>query len=536
MLLSVAAVVLLIASLNVANMMLARGTSRRKEIAIRLALGGRHADIVRQLLVEGFLLALVGGAAGLAVAYWSIDALVASIARVAPIDLVYTAEPDVRVLFATIGFCALSTLVFGLGPAWNLSRRNVLQGLKSGERGGTEAGEKRVFSRRNVLVMSQVALSLMLLSAAGSFIRSASRAARVEPGFRVDGEILAEVDAGLAGYGETRGREIYTTLLDRLRAVPGVESASLAATVPFGIVSLGRTIQREDGAPASKPTELACQYNIVGDDYFKTMGIPLLRGRPFSTQDAGSRNQVAIIDQAAADKLWPGGDAVGKHVRLLPGGNDPSNDVEVVGVAGRVQEGVVGERSQAHVYVPFGQAYQSDMTIHLKAEPRLIETVRNEIRAVDPRLPVLSLKTMSAQLDGSFDLWIVRTGARMFVIFGAVALLLASIGLYGLRAYTVSMRTREIGIRMALGADASDALGMMMREGLILTGIGAGVGLLLSVAAGKLLSNLLYRVDSFDPVVLGLAPAVLMAVSLVACYIPARRAARIDPMAALRDE
>ena len=552
LLLAVAGVVLLIASLNVANMMLARGTTRGKEVAIRLALGGSRADIVRQLLVEGFLLALAGGVAGLAVAYWSTGALVRSMARLAPIDLVYSAGPDTRVLFATIGFCVLSTILFGLGPAWNLAGWNLFAGLKIGDRADFQANRRRgIFARRNVLVMGQISLSLMLLSAAGLFIRSSVQAARVEPGFRVSGEMLAEVDAGLAGYEETRGWETYRAVVDRLQAIPGVESVSLAATVPFGMISLGKTVQRSSDArssaagSANSAPEVACRYNIVSGGYFQTMGIPLQRGRAFTSADAaGAKFSVAILDQAAAEKLWPGGDAVGKNVRLVSdGGNKSAVDAEVVGVVANIQESVIGTQRPPHIYVPFGQAYQSDTNIHLMtsaqdahAEARLLETVRNEIRAVDPHLPVLALKTLRMHMDSSFDLWIVRTGARMFVIFGSVALLLAAIGLYGVRAYTVAMRTREIGIRMALGARASDALRMMLREGMVLFGIGAGVGLVLSLPVGKVLSSLLYRVDSFDPVVLTLAPALLAAVSFVACYIPARRAARLDPMVALRDE
>ncbi len=552
LLLAVAGVVLLIASLNVANMMLARSTTRGKEMAIRLALGGSRGDILRQLLAEGFLLALAGGAAGLLVAYWSTGALIRSMTRIAPLDLVYSAGPDVRVLAATIGFCVLSTILFGLGPAWNISKRELFAGLKIGERADDAAGRRRgVFSRRNLLVMGQIALSLMLLSAAGVFIRSSVRAARVEPGFRTSGEIVAEVDANLAGYNETRGREVYRSVVERLRTTPGVDSVGIAATIPFGMVSLGKTVKRSsdaagtDGATSSADAGVQCRYNIVGDDYFQALGVPLLRGRTFSTADlANTTHPVAILDQFAADRLWPGGDAVGKKVRLSSGGgNEPPTDAEVVGIVGNVQEGVSGQAWPPHIYTPFGQPYQSDMTIHVRTnaagpqnDAQLLETVRGAIRAVDPQLPVLALKTMRMHVDSSFDLWIVRTGARMFVIFGGVALLLAAIGLYGVRAYTVAMRTREIGIRMALGANASDALRMMLREGLVLTGIGAGVGLALSLVAGKMLSSLLYRVDSFDPLVLSAAPVLLTAVSLIACYIPARRAARLDPMVALRDE
>ena len=264
----------------------------------------------------------------------------------------------------------------------------------------------------------------------------------------------------------------------------------------------------------------------------------------FSAQDADGAQRVVILDQEAAQQLWPGGDAVGQSVRLGAGdGNQPPGDAEVVGVVANVQEGVTGKRWPAHVYVPFGQAYQSDMQIHLRtaamgpeAEAQLLSTVRGEIRAVDPNLPVLALKTMRNHLDSSFDVWVVRTGARIFMIFGGVALLLAAIGLYGVRAYNVAMRTREIGIRMALGASTADAVRMLLREGMALMAVGAGVGLVLSVAVGKALSTLLYRVDSFDPVVLVGAPVLLGVISLVACYIPARRAAFLDPMVALRDE
>jgi len=552
LLFGVAGVVLLIASLNVANMMLARGTTRGKEIAIRLALGGSRAAILRQLLAEGFLLAMAGGAAGIAIAYWSTGALVRSMASLAPLDIVYKAGPDIRVLIATIAFCVLSTLLFGLGPAWNLSGRSLFASLKIGDRADFVAGRRRgVFARRNLLVMGQISLSLMLLSAAGLFIRSSVQAARVEPGFRINGELLAEVDPSLAGYDEARGREVYRAVVERLQNTPGVASVSLAATVPFGMISLGKRVQStgETQSPptgtAGKSTEVDCRYNIVSGNYFQTMGIALLSGQTFTAVDAASvKRPVVVLDHRAVESLWPGGQAVGKHVRLFAGdGNETAVDAEVVGVVGDVQENVTGTQWSPHVYVPFGQAYQSDMNIHLKiagldpqAEGRMLGTVRSELRAVDSQLPVLALKTMRTHVDSSFDLWVVRTGARMFVIFGAVALLLAAIGLYGVRAYTVAMRTREIGIRMALGARASDALRMMLREGMILMGVGAGAGLVLSLAAGKLLSSLLYGVGSFDPVVLSAAPTLMAAVGVLACYIPARRAARVDPMVALREE
>jgi len=253
---------------------------------------------------------------------------------------------------------------------------------------------------------------------------------------------------------------------------------------------------------------------------------------------------VVILDHLAAGRLWPKGDAVGQHIRLLPeDGIGPAEDVEVVGVAGNVRENIWGGDLQPHVYVPFGQQYPANMNNHLRvaaagpeAEARLLSAVRQEIRNVDAGLPVLTLKTMRGSLESSFDWWLVATGARMFLIFGGVALLLATIGLYGVRSYTVAMRTREIGIRMALGADARDALRMMLREGIALTAIGVGTGLVLSLALGRLLASMLYHVSAADPLVISTAPVLLAAVSLLACYFPARKAARVDPMTALRHE
>jgi predicted permease len=543
LLLSMAGVVLLIASLNVANMMLARGSARRREIAIRLALGSARGTIVKQLFTESLLLALAGGAAGLVAAYWSTSALVSSMAHLAPLDLVYSAGPDLRVFAATMGFCLLSTLLFGLGPAWNLSRANVVSGLKDGETEEIASGKRiRLFSRRNVLVMSQVALSLTLLTSAGLFIRSAQSAANVEPGFSLDRSVIVEVDPSLAGYDPARGQQSVRMLLDRLKGIPGVESASLAGTVPFGMISLGRGVQR---ANDTSDTLVSTQFNIVGPEYFKTLGIPVLRGRSFTTAEASAdtKTAVAILDKAAAAKLWPNQDAVGRHIKMVYGEGTKKHDVEVVGVVGETQDTIFGGDSRAHLYVPIGQEYQADMNIHLKlagqgteAESQMLETIRREIRATDSRLPVLALKTFRRHLDSSAELWIVRTGARMFSLFGGVALLLAMVGLYGVRAFTVARRTREIGIRMALGANPGDTLRMILREGLLVTSIGAGMGLLLSLGLGRVLASFLYKVSGADPVVFLAAPILLAAISLLACYIPARRAARVDPMVALRYE
>ena len=544
---SMAGVVLLIASLNVANMMLVRGAARRKEIAIRQSLGARRGSILQQLLIEGLILAFIGGAAGLALAAVGSSVLMQSMARLAPVELVYNAAPDFRVLLATTGFCVLSAIIFSLGPARSASKASIVTSLKSGETQEKVGIGWARFSPRNLLVIGQIGLSLTLLTVAGLFIRSAQATQGVEPGFRIENSTLIEVDPSLVGYDEAHGRQIFRAVLDRVRAVPGVESASMAATVPFGMVSLGKSIQRSSDAPESGSTSkenegLSCRFNLVGEDYFTTIGIPLVQGRAFHRNEIDNANAdaVVVLDQSAAHRLWPGGNAVGQHIRLLANGESKgSRDAEVVGIVGNVQEDVFGEGLQPHVYVPFGQEYQADMTIHLKTTAQganFLETLRGEVSAVDSRLPVIELRTMRTHLEASFDLWVVHTAARMFTIFGSVALALAMVGLYGLRAYTVARRTREIGIRLALGAKPGDAQRMILREGLVITSAGVVAGLALSLLVGKLLASTLYKVSGVDPLVFLTATAVMAAVSLLACYLPALRASRVDPMVALRYE
>ncbi len=539
---SLPAVVLLIASLNLANMMLARGAARHKEIAIRLAIGGGRGRIVRQLCTEGFLLAILGGAAGLLIASWGNALLIRSLVSVIPFDVVFPSRPDIRVLAATMAFCLLSTMVFGLWPAWRLSRPDVSMDLKAR---GEDAGEasRRLFSRRNVLVMAQISLSLMMLAVSGLFVRSAMRAEDVKPGFSIEHELVAEVDPSLAGYSETRGRQIYAALLPRLQNTPGVESVALAWMVPFGGSTVVEPIRPAAGSPQGG--EVFAEYNIVTEDYFKTLGIPLLLGRSFLPSEtfSGSPQRVAVIDKLAAERLWPNGDAVGKHLHADAGPGKPPDELEVVGVVGTVQERIVGGESRPDIYVPFGQYYRADTHIHLKvsasgreAQIRTLETVRRKIREVDAGLPVLELKTLRDHLDGSLDLWVEETGARILGMFGAIALLLAVIGLYGVRVYTVARRTHEIGIRMALGASSADTRRMILREGLMVTAIGLVCGLVLALAIGRILAGFLYDVRAVDAAVLLSAILLLAAVATLACYLPARKAARVDPVVALRYE
>jgi len=557
LLLFLSGVVLLIASLNIANMMVVRGQARRREIAVRLALGAPRRSIVVQLFTEGLLLALLGGVAGLAVAAWSTAALGRSLARLAPIDIVVNAMPDWRVLAATAAFCLFSTLFFALGPAWDVSRPSVAADLKVGEPPVARGRVRRLLSRRSLLAIGQLGLSLMLLSTAGLFIRSSLRAARVDPGFRLDDQALIEVAPGLAGYDPAQGRAVMDRLLERYRALPGVRSASLAVTVPFGMISLGRDVQKASDPPGDLATRPAgafpASYNVVADDYFETLGIHVLRGRGIVAADrTGDTPAVAVIDRLAAVRLWPHDppeSAVGQSIRLRPEdvqrqrGTSDAPVVQVVGVVENVQESLLGEAFEPHVYVPFGPVYKSDVTLHVRmagggaaAVARLAADARREVAAVDAKVPVLSARSLREHLEGSFDVWVMRIAARMISVFGVVAMLLAGVGLYGVRAFAVARRTREIGVRMALGASARDAAGMVLREGLQLTAVGLGIGLVLSLVLGRLLASMLYRVSGTDPLVLATATALLVGASLLACWIPARRAATVAPMASLRSE
>jgi predicted permease len=562
MLMGMAAVVLLVACLNLANMMLARGTARRKEIAMRLALGGSRGRIVRQLLTEGLVLSVLGGAGGLLIGYWGVNLLVATLLPLSPVPLVFDGRPDARVLAATTGFCALATLAFGLGPARKLARTSVVPELK--EHGGEDVRRGRWFGAMNLLVASQVALSLGLLVAAGLFTRGAVKAGSADPGYRYDRQVLVEVDSGLAGYDEAQGRQVYRRLMDRLRGIPGVQSASLSSIVAFGGMTEGKTVQKL-GTPAGvgkdgRPVGVSSVYYIVGSDYFKTLGVPVLRGRGFTLaeeQDA-SGPAVAIIDEPLARALFPGQDPIGQQIQLPARGeaaptsgngivvNDAGAErqvMEVVGVVAGLRHDLFDKAPVAHLYFPFGRQMRSGMNLHLRlasggdaAEAALLRTIRQEIRAVDERLPVLGLKTMAQFRDTSLFFWIVKAGAGLFAIFGSVAVFLAVVGLYAVKAYVVARRTREIGIRMALGSTPGAVMSLVLKEGLWLTGVGLVVGLAFAAGIGALVGSMLYEVSAFDPVVFAVAPLLLAAASMAACFLPALRATKIAPTVALRTE
>jgi predicted permease len=552
-------IVLLVACLNLANMLLARGAARRKEIAIRLALGGSRWRIVRQLLIEGFVLALVGGGFGLLLGLWSSDLLVASLGKKLPIDIVWQSGLSTPVLAATFVFCLLGTFAFALGPALKLSKSAVIGDLK--EQAGEDAVVRRwKFLPRNPLVVVQIAFSLALLTAAALFIRGAGKAANVETGLQASSNYLLEVDASLATYDQTRSQDLYRTLEERLSALPGVERASISSTVPFGMIELDKSVQRgganpaPDAKPATAAEGLAFRANLngVGADYFSTVGLHLLRGRAFNVAEAMHQTspKVAIIDEVLAKKLWPDGDALGQRIQFAEkdlsqakSGDETRAQIEIIGIVPYTRQSLFAKDPNGTLYLPFAGGFQSNVFFQIKFASNAgrdtgatADLIRRTVREVDAAVPVLSLKTFAQHLDGNIELWIVRAGAALFSTFGALALVLATVGVYGVKAYSVARRTREIGIRMALGARRETVQWMILREGTVMLASGVLLGLLLAAGSGKLVSGMLYGVGAFDPLAFTIAPVVLAAAALLATWLPARRATRISPMAALRTE
>ena len=542
---SMAAIVLLIGCLNLANMLLARGHARRQEIAIRQSLGGGRRRVIRQLLTEGLLLSIAGSAIGLVVADWAINALMVSVMPMVPFDVnLPELAVDGRVLAATVVFSAMATLFFGLGPAWKLTRIDLVPDLKQQMGGG---GGRRLLAGRNLLVVAQVALSLTLLTGGGLFVQGALSAAGRDPGFSLEQGLLVEVDPSVVGYDETRGRQLYRTLRQRLAAVPGVEGVGAASLVPFSGISEGRAIEPVRDATTDDAVRHSARYSIITPGYFDAVRLPMLRGRDFTEAEMMSDASpgVVIVDEPLAARFWPDPDVdpLGQYVRFVSATEARGAPLRVVGLVPGLRQEVFDQEPVPHVYVPFGDPYRSAMTLHVgttargaDAENALISTVRETIRDVDARLPVFALETLRDHRDGSLELWIMRAGSQLFSTFGVVALLMAVIGIYGVKAYVVARRTREIGIRLALGATSGGVLWLLVREGLTLTAVGLGLGLVLSLPLGRVMQSVLFEVSTREPLVFLLAPAILAVPALLASYLPARRAAKVAPMSALRYE
>jgi putative ABC transport system permease protein len=554
LLMCMAAAVLLIACLNLANMLLARGTARAKEIALRLALGASRWRIVRQLLCEGLLLAVCGGAVGLILSVWCNTLLLHSLAGLlnnVNFSFVIDLTPDAGVLAVTFLFCLIATVLFSLGPALKATKADLVNDLKQQVGEPARIGRfSRFFAPRHISVMAQIALSLMLLFAAGLFFRGALKAAGLNPGFVAAGDLVTEMDFTLVKKEPADARRLIFNIAQRARELPGVRAVGVGTMLPYGNFTNTRRIMSTRAKLSTDPKApdpgAGALYTAVTPGYFDAIGVKLLRGRDFTQAECENKDtrRIAIIDEEMAKKLFPNEDAIGQHVRYTIAPRDGSpNDMEVVGVVNTHRHDVQNDTTLARLFVPFAQGYSGNVFLHVRLNTQdrqavagMISTMRQTLRDIDADLPILSMAPFVDLVEKSVGLWIVRLGATLFGAFGGIALLLAVVGVYGVKAYAVACRTREIGIRMALGAHKRDVFALIMRQGALQTGLAVGVGLLFALAAGRVLSQILYQVSPADPFALAISSVMLAAAALLACFLPARRATRVNPMTALRTE
>jgi predicted permease len=527
-LMAAVAVVLLIACANVANLLLARAASRRKEIAVRLALGGSRGRLVRQMLTESFVLASLGAALGLAIAFWSARSLAAFLPPYAS-RASFDTRPDAVVFAFALGLTVITTLLFGLAPAWHASKQDLVTAMK--ENTATVGRGPRKVSLRHALVITQVALSMVALISAGLFVRSLRQASRADPGFDPRGVLLASFDPFLSGYDEIRGREFYRRLVERVRTVPGIQSATLARRLPLTDGGIAFANVAIDGYAPAKDEDMRLHYETVGPQYFQTMRITFVRGRDFDERDQEGAPGVVIINETMARRYWPGGDALGRRLKLA------KDWLEIVGIAKDVKNRSLSEAPQQFLYLPLLQDYRSNMILVARTaiEPeKMFQPVRAEVAALDPAIPIFEVKTLKEHVG--ISLYLQRMAATLLSIFGLLALSLAALGLYGVMAYTVTHRTRELGIRISVGAKRHDVLKLILGQGLTLAAIGVIGGLITALAVTRLSAHLLYGVGAADPMTFTGIAVLLLGVALVASYFPARRATKVDPMIALRTD
>ncbi len=528
LLLVVVGLVLLIACANVANLLLARASSRRREIAIRLALGASRWRLIRQLLTESVLMALIGGVAGLGVGLWTADLIPTFFppGEASGLDL----SMDWRVLGFTAAVTLLTGVLFGLAPALQASRPNVVSALKD-EKGGPTRGLMR-FGLRNILVTAQIAMSLLLLIGAGLFLRSLHSAVRFDPGFEAHHLLLASLRTGGTGLTKTQTENFYQQLLERVGSQPGVRSVSLTKVVPLSGGGQRRNVLIEGYQPQpNEDTEL--NTNVVGPNYFDTLGIPVVQGRDFSAQDRTGSPGVVVVNEELAQRFFPGQNAVGKRLRT----DSEGQYLEIIGVVSTAKYRNLREPPLPFIYIPLAQEMQLNMTVLVRAtaDPAsLLPAIRSELQQLDRNVPVYAVKTMSEQIDAALSA--DRMTAVLLGIFGGAALLLATVGLYGVMSYSVAQRTHEIGIRMALGAQTLDVLGLVVKNGMTLALIGVAIGLAAAFAFTRMMATLLFEVTPTDAMTFAIVSLGLLLVALVACYIPARRATKVDPLVALRYE
>ncbi len=530
-LMAMVGLVMLIACANVANLLLARAAARQKEIAVRLALGAGRARVIRQLLVESTTLALAGGAGGLAIAYWGGRVLLRFLPAEGASQALST-TPDLRVLLFTLGLSLATGILFGLAPALQSTRPAISPALKDqASNVSASAGQARL---RMTLVAAQVALSLVLLVGAGLFARSLYNLKDVNPGFRADNLVSFSIDASLNGYSQPRMHELFRRLEDSLGVLPGVRAVATVEVPPLSGDSSTNTVRVEGYEP--KPQEDMNPYaNWIGPGYFSTMGIPLIAGREFTRRDDTAAPKVAVINESMARYFFGQKNAIGMHLGI---GRKDKLGIEIVGVVRDGKYLTLRETPERTVYFPWTQDEQiQNMTFVVRGsrnDEKMGGELRGAVGALDPNLPVYGLRTMKSEIDES--IYIDRMIAALSSFFGGLATLLAAIGLYGVMAYSVARRTREIGLRMALGAERAHVLWLVMREVAMLAGIGIAVALPVAYGLGRAVNSQLYGVRPADFGVLGGGTLLLAMVAGVAGYVPALRASRVDPLVALRYE
>ena len=519
--------VLLIACANVSNLLLARSLLRRHEMTMRLALGAGRRRLIQQLFTEGLLLAFLAAVGGIAVAYWCRNALVLSFpSPAAGIVIDFPGQIDWRVLVVSAAVCILATLIFALVPAIQASHVDLSGALKT-EAGGVLSGSSR--SRlRSGLVLVQVSLSFVLLAGTGLLLQSLQQMQNASPGFSTD-VIVSGADLFSAGYNLERAKAFHIQLLDRVREIPGVESATLSRLAPFSYGVFSSAPLEIDGYQPAPDEQLNISYNEVAEDYFKTLSIPIAAGREFQRTDDENAVPVAIINETMAAKYWPGKDPMGQRFKLK------DRWMQIVGVARNVNYENKLELPRSFFYVPVRQNFfvSNNLLVRTRATPGAIRNaVTREIKALDTNLAPTAPFRVQEQVDRKG--YTQRLATTLVAIFGAMSLFLAAIGLYAVMSYSVSQGRRELGLRMALGASAADLLRMVVGRGLRLTIGGIVIGMIAALLLARLLGNLLYKVSPRDPIAFGLALVVMITVAFIACFLPARRATRIDPVRALR--
>jgi predicted permease len=525
LLLAVSGLVLLIASANVAGMLLARAAARQREIAVRLALGASRRQLVGQLVTESLLLFALAGAAGTLLARWLVVGLMALVPRL-PVQLGFDPRMDWLVLGFALGASLLTGLLAGMVPALQSTRPQLVPALKNDTAGGGSA-----LRLRSTLLALQIAFSMLLLVVAGLFARALAHARDIDPGFDARGVELASLDLRLANYDAERGGRLAATLLQRARSLPGVESAALTVMLPLGGGGLGlggiavEGSATEDGTPGG-----SADWNVVTPGYFATMGIPLLQGRDFTDADRAGALEVAILNETLARHLWPGQNPLGRSIK-----ND-DRTLTVVGVARDAKYRSLGEFPRNFIYVALSQRYLGRMTLLVKAAPGApaARPIRRLVADLDRSLPILNQQTLAEQAEVS--LFPQRLALDVAGGLGALALLLALLGIYGVTAYGVARRTHEIGLRIALGAQRSRVVGLVLRQGLVLAVTGAAAGGLAALGVTRLLRGMLYGIPAADPIAFGGAAALLVLAALAASLVPARRAAGLDPVTSLRSD